>query len=92
MQESSIRGVSVRAWLALFTVISGLSFLYGLSSIVLLAVIFGWVEMDPALQLILLVVNAVTGFIGLALGYYLGQKTATQRELLVGLSDDEPEA
>lgn len=64
MNESSIWGVSVRAWLALITVVSGLAFLYATSFVVA----------DADLRLV--IVTAVVGFIGLALGYYLGQKTA----------------
>ena len=60
MNESSILGVSVRAWLALITVVSGLAFLY--------AAYF----MDDSNSDV--IVTAVVGFIGLALGYYLGQK------------------
>lgn len=63
MNESSIWGVSVRAWLALITVVSGLAFLYVTSFIVA----------DADLRLV--IVTAVVGFIGLALGYYLGQKS-----------------
>ena len=61
--ESNIFGVSVRAWLAIITVGSGLGFLY--------ATAFTIAEPD----LVLVIVTAVVGFIGLALGYYLGQKT-----------------
>lgn len=63
MNESSIWGVSVRAWLALITVISGLAFLYATAFVVA----------DADLRLV--VVTAVVAFINLALGYYLGQKT-----------------
>lgn len=61
--ESSIFGVSVRAWLALITVVSGLAFLY---------VAFFVAEGQEDV-----IVTAIVGFIGLALGYYLGQKTMT---------------
>ena len=64
MNESSIFGVSVRAWLALITVVSGLAFLY--------AAFFVMTEADIRITII----TAIVGFIGLALGYYLGQKTA----------------
>ena len=74
MTESTILGVSVRAILALITVVSGLAFLY---------VAYFWAEEpDPV------IITAVVGFIGLALGYYLGQKTSTQREVLVDLGED----
>ena len=63
MNESTIFGVSVRAWLAIVTVGSGLGFLY--------AVAFTVADAD----LLLVIVTAVVGFIGLALGYYLGQKS-----------------
>ena len=62
MNESSIFGVSVRAWLALITVVSGLAFLY--------AAYFVTSDRDPV------IITAVVGFIGLALGYYLGQKNS----------------
>jgi hypothetical protein len=61
MTESSIFGVSVRAWLALITVVSGLSFLY---------VAYFWSEQQSDV-----IITAIVGFIGLALGYYLGQKS-----------------
>jgi len=63
VSESSIFGVSVRAWLALITVVSGLGFLYATA----------FINADPELSLV--IVTAVVGFIGLALGYYLGQKS-----------------
>jgi L-asparagine transporter-like permease len=63
VNESSIFGVSVRAWLALITVVSGLAFLY--------AAFFLMSENDIRLTII----TAVVGFIGLSLGYYLGQKS-----------------
>lgn len=66
MNESSIFGVSVRAWLAIVTVASGLAFLY--------AVAFTVADAD----LLLVIVTAVVGFIGLALGYYLGQKSISE--------------
>ena len=62
--ESDIFGVSVRAWLALFVVVSGLAFLY------VVAILFSDVD-----GVLLTVITAVTTFIGLALGYYLGQKS-----------------
>lgn len=63
MNESSIFNVSVRAWLALTTVVSGLAFLYG--------AFFVMNENDIRFTII----AAIVGFINLALGYYLGQKT-----------------
>jgi hypothetical protein len=66
MMESSIFGVSVRAWLALITVASGLGFLY--------AAAFLFSDVDGVL---ITIITAVTTFIGLALGYYLGQKTSS---------------
>jgi len=62
MQDSQIYGVSVRAWLSLITVASGLSFLY--------VAFFVMGESD-------VIITAVVGFIGLSLGYYLGQKNQT---------------
>lgn len=62
--ESDIFGVSVRAWLALGVVYSGLLFLY------VVAILFSGVD-----GVLLTVITAVTTFIGLALGYYLGQKS-----------------
>jgi len=71
MEESTIRGVSVRAWLALMSVGTGLLFLYALGLAAL------WVlPLETAVQIVLTVVVAVIGFINLSLGYYLGQKTA----------------
>lgn len=63
MNESTIFGVSVRAWLALITVTSGLAFLY------VVAILYSGVD-----GVLITVITAVTGFIGLSLGYYLGQK------------------
>ena len=68
MSESTIFGVSVRAWLALITVGSGLAFLY------VAAVLFSGTE-----GVLLTVITAVVGFIGLSLGYYLGQKATEQQ-------------
>ena len=67
MHESTLFGVSVRAWLALITVVSGLAFLY--------VAYFVSDEPDPV------IITAVVGFIGLALGYYLGQKQGTVVEV-----------
>ena len=63
-QDSQVFGVSVRALLAMFTVGTGLGFLY-------LSTFFLFRD-DKDLTLV--VVTAVVGFINLALGYYLGQK------------------
>lgn len=60
--DSSIFGVSVRAWLAMGTVFSGLAFLF------IMAIVFAEAELR------LTIVTAVIGFVSLALGYYLGQK------------------
>ena len=58
MTESSIRGVSVRAWLALVAVVSGLAFLY------LMAFVAIWLlDVETALQIVLTIVTAVIGFI-----------------------------
>lgn len=65
MNESNIFGVSVRAWLALITVTSGLAFLY------VVAILFAGVD-----GVLITIITAVTGFIGLALGYYMGQKNS----------------
>lgn len=73
--ESSIFGVSVRAWLALITVTSGLAFLY------IAAVLFSGVD-----GVLITVITAVTSFISLALGYYLGQKS---NEVIVEPLDDD---
>jgi hypothetical protein len=62
--ESNIFGISVRAWLALVTVASGLAFLY----------VMGLFLTEKDIRT--MVLSAVIGFINLALGYYLGQKTA----------------
>ena len=65
MEDSQIFGVSVRAWLAMLTVSSGLLFLYAMA--------FLFSEGDIRLTIVV----AIVGFINLALGYYLGQKTTT---------------
>ena len=62
MQESTIFGMSVRAVLALFSVVAGYLFLA--------AVVFAIGGED----IINIVVVAIIGFINLALGFYLGQK------------------
>lgn len=64
MTESNIFGVSVRAWLALIVVSSGLLFLYTA------AILFSGVD-----GVLITVIAAVVGFVNLSLGYYLGQKT-----------------
>jgi len=69
MNESSIWGVSVRAWLALITVTSGLAFLYTV------AILFSGID-----GVLITAITAVTSFISLALGYYLGQKSTTTAE------------
>lgn len=71
MNESSIYGVSVRAWLALITVVSGLAFLY------VVAILFAATD-----GVLITIITAVTGFIGLSLGYYLGQKSTEQATIL----------
>ena len=65
-KPSEIWGVSVRAWLALGTVFSGLAFLY------IAGILYSDVD-----GVLITVITAVTTFIGLALGYYLGQKSVT---------------
>lgn len=62
--ESNIWGVSVRAWLALIVVTSGLAFLY------VTAILFSGID-----GVLVTIVAAVVGFVNLALGYYLGQKS-----------------
>lgn len=71
--DSEIRGVSVRAILAMGTVFSGLLFLY-LMSLIAIVIIGGEVITTVGL----VIITAVIGFINLALGYYLGQKGLTQ--------------
>ena len=66
MTESTILGVSVRAWLALFAVVAGFVFIFAVTFLL------GDTDVvDVALA-------AVIGFVNLALGYYLGQKTVTE--------------
>jgi hypothetical protein len=77
MSESSIFGVSVRAWLALITVTSGLAFLY------IVGILFSGVD-----GVLITIITAVTGFIGLSLGYYLGQKSTEGVEIID--EDDQP--
>ena len=69
---------TIRAYLALWMVVSGTVFLYALSGILVIAAIFDWIEFEPAMQVILLVANAVIGAVMLALGFYLGQKVGQQ--------------
>lgn len=75
MEESTIRGVSVRAVLALLVVGSGLAFLY------LAALVSLWVlPLEQGVQVGLTIIVAVIGFINLAVGYYLGQKSLSTNE------------
>lgn len=67
MQESNIFGVSVRALLALFTVGTGLLFLY----------LAAFLLVEEGSEGMLLIFTAVIGFINLALGFYLGQKVTS---------------
>lgn len=62
--ESEIFGVSVRAILAMFTVGTGLLFLY----------IAAFLLADA--EILNVIIAAIVGFINLALGFYLGQKVA----------------
>ena len=62
--ESQVFGVSVRAILAMFTVGTGLAFLY----------IAAFLLADA--EILNVIIAAVNGFINLALGFYLGQKAA----------------
>lgn len=65
MQESSIFGISIRALLAMFTVVAGFLFIAGVT--------FG-IGGDDIVPVGL---AAVIGFVNLSLGYYLGQKTVS---------------
>lgn len=67
MTESSLFGVSIRGWLALIVVTSGLLFLY------FAAFMFSSLE-----GVLVTIIAAVVGFVNLALGYYLGQKSVEQ--------------
>ena len=70
MNESTIRGVSVRAILALLTVGSGLAFLYTTAILAL------WLlPIEQGVQIGLTIIVAIIGFCNLALGFYLGQKS-----------------
>ena len=75
MNESSIKGVSIRGWLALIIVVSGLGFLYLLSFAALI-----FVPMDDAIKIVLMVVATVSGVIGAATGFYFGQKSTETNE------------
>ena len=75
--ESNIFGVSVRAWLALGVVYTGLGFLYVMALFL--------TNSDIRVT----IVTAVIGFINLALGYYLGQKLSTPTGGVNG-GDDRP--
>jgi hypothetical protein len=76
---SNIFGVSVRAWLALIVVTTGLAFLY------VAAIIFSGTD-----GVLLTVITSVTTFIGLALGYYLGSKPNTDTNGGANGSHDKP--
>lgn len=65
MEESSLFGVSVRAWLSFTTVILGFLF------------IFSVVFLKDSNDIVSVALTSVIGFVNLALGYYLGQKTST---------------
>lgn len=93
--DSEIRGVSVRAILAMGTVFSGLAFLYIMAMVAIIAI-----GGEAITTVGLVIIAAVIGFINLALGYYLGQKTAqayntqageTRVEADFSRSDTEPE-
>lgn len=71
--SSEIRGVSVRAILAMGTVFSGLAFLYIMAMVAIVAI-----GGEAITTVGLVIITAVIGFINLALGYYLGQKALTQ--------------
>lgn len=81
MNDSTIASVSVRAWLAMGTVFSGLAFLYATALIAL--------QGDVTSQIGLTIVVAVISFVNLALGYYLGQKSQgpTEVETVNNISD-----
>ncbi len=73
MTESTIKGISVRAWLSLITVGSGLFFLY------ITALLALWLlPIEQGLQIGLTIIVAIIGFVNLALGYYLGQKNVQE--------------
>lgn len=63
--ESQVFGVSVRAILAMFTVGTGLMFLY----------VAAFLLADA--EILNVIIAAIVGFINLALGFYLGQKMVT---------------
>jgi uncharacterized membrane-anchored protein len=72
-EESTIRGVSVRAVLALLVTSTGLAFLY------LTALLALWLlPIEQGVQIALTILVAIIGFINLSLGYYLGQKSAAK--------------
>jgi hypothetical protein len=72
--DSEIRGVSVRAILAMGTVFSGLAFLYIMAMVAIVAI-----GGEAITTVGLVIITAIIGFINLALGYYLGQKTMSMR-------------
>jgi len=73
MNESSYKGVSIRAILALLTVGSGLLFLY------LIALLALWLlPIEQGLQIAVTIIVAIVGFVNLSLGYYLGQKNTQE--------------
>lgn len=65
--ESSIYGVSIRGWLALFTVVAGFLFIF--------AVVF----FKDGVDIVTTALTAVVGFVNLSLGYYLGQKSVESK-------------
>jgi hypothetical protein len=62
--ESQVFGISVRAILAMFTVGTGLAFLY----------IAAFLLADA--EILNVIIAAIVGFVNLSLGFYLGQKAA----------------
>ena len=64
----------MRAILAMGTVFSGLAFLYIMAMVAIIAI-----GGEAITTVGLVIITAVIGFINLALGYYLGQKTLNQR-------------
>ena len=74
-QDSEIHGVSVRAILAMGTVFSGLGFLYIMALVAIVAL-----GGEAITTVGLVIITAIIGFVNLALGYYLGQKTLQQTQ------------
>lgn len=72
--ESSWKGVSIRGWLAIGIVFSGLGFMYITTWLAML-----FISADVGTQIALMVIGLVGTTIGAATGYYFGQKGVPEK-------------